>query len=67
MNTPPSTYQPTIIHTKSSRITVDGQTAIMRECPDCGMVTPHKLTECGSACGICERESLRYDEKPERT
>jgi hypothetical protein len=40
-------------------ITVDGQTAIMRECPDCGMVTPHKLTEAGSACGICGKETRR--------
>jgi len=46
------------------RITVDGQTALMREYTDCGMVTPHKLSEAGATCGICGREVIRDGKQP---
>jgi len=40
-------------------ILVDGQTAFMRWCSECEMITPHKLTTDGSACGVCEKETIR--------
>jgi len=41
------------------RITVSGQTAFMRECPDCQLMTPHKLVEGGSECGVCGKFQIR--------
>jgi hypothetical protein len=41
------------------RLTVDGQTGFMRGCPDCGVITPHKLTDTGVVCGVCGLETKR--------
>lgn len=35
------------------RITLDGQTTIQVYCTECGLITPHKMEENGSRCGIC--------------
>lgn len=50
-STPPRLFLP--------QITVAGQTAFMRECPECGLMTPHKLVEGGSECGVCGKFDLR--------
>jgi hypothetical protein len=51
---------PTVrIKINEHHITLDGQTAIMRDCPECAGPTPHKITDTGRVCGICGRETAR--------
>lgn len=50
--TPPRLFVP--------QITVNGQTAFMRDCSSCNLMAPHKLVEGGSECGICGRFTARF-------
>lgn len=50
-NTPPRFFTP--------KITVGGEAAFIRECPSCNMMTPHKLVEGGSECGVCGKFQMR--------
>ena len=50
-NTPPRLIFP--------QVTVGGQTAFMRECPACQLMTPHKLVDGGSECGVCGQFQIR--------
>ena len=41
------------ITNNAPRITMDGQTTFMRQCPECGCVMPHILTDKGPQCVVC--------------
>jgi len=41
------------------KVTAQGQTAFMRDCPDCQLMAPHILVDGGSQCGICGKVTLR--------
>jgi hypothetical protein len=52
MQADPTTKKPTIV-SGEHRLLVDGQTAVMMDCPQCGCQTPHKIDETGRTCGVC--------------
>jgi len=47
------------IKVNTPKITAQGQTAFMRDCPDCQLMAPHILVDGGSQCGICGKITLR--------